>query len=107
VWQHPNLSKIVVVDSDGNISLPSVSVVKAEGLSVQNLADLITRKLEIHIPKPHVTVVVSGTNSFPKPPHAGRQHPSVKRNVVLREQTFDKSAKGTRPGLRSMRPQSC
>jgi protein involved in polysaccharide export with SLBB domain len=68
VWQHSSLSKTVVVDLDGNISLPSINVVKAAGLSVNDLADLLTRKLEFAFPKPHVTVLVSRTNSYPKPP---------------------------------------
>jgi len=29
VWRHPELSKTVVVDCDGNITLPSINVVKA------------------------------------------------------------------------------
>jgi protein involved in polysaccharide export with SLBB domain len=69
VWQHSKLSKTVVVDRHGNIRLPSINVVKASGLSVNALEDLLTRKLEFIFPKPFVSVIVSGTNClFEGPP---------------------------------------
>jgi protein involved in polysaccharide export with SLBB domain len=58
VWRHPEISKTVVVDRKGNITLPSVHVVKASGLSAQDLANLVRHKLERKIPNPQVTVTV-------------------------------------------------
>jgi hypothetical protein len=68
VWRHPELSKTVVVDRAGNIRLPLIDVVKVSGLSVNDVADLLTRKLEFTSPRPQVTVAVSWTNSIPKEP---------------------------------------
>lgn len=65
VWRHPELSKTVVVDRNGNISLPLVNVVKTAGLSVNDLAHVLTHELERVFPKPHVMVIVSRTNSLP------------------------------------------
>ena len=59
VWPQPELSKIVVVDRDGIIKLPSLNVVKVSWLSVQAVADVLTRSLESTFPKSRVTVGVS------------------------------------------------
>jgi polysaccharide biosynthesis/export protein len=60
VWRHPEFSRTVVVDRKGNITLPSVHVVKASGLSVMDLASLVRHKLKRKIPNPQVTVAVVG-----------------------------------------------
>lgn len=68
VWRHPELSKTVVVDRNGNISLPLVNAVKTSGLSVDGLAHILTRELKRVFPEPFVTVIVSRisrTNSLP------------------------------------------
>src|ERR1700740_1463184 len=67
VWRHPELTKTVVVDSEGNITLPSVRVVKVSGLSPMDLANLVRHKLERKIPNPQVTVAVVGIGSLLAP----------------------------------------
>ena len=69
VWQHPELSRAVVVDSKGNITLPSVGVVKAVGLPAGDLGTLLHDKLEAKISKPQVTVTVDIGGSI-RHPHA-------------------------------------
>ncbi len=58
VDQHPELSKRVMVRPDGNITLPSIKVVKVLGLSEPEIAALLHVKLESVAPKAHVTVNV-------------------------------------------------
>ena len=67
VWQHPEFSRTVVIDREGNIVLQSGDVVKAVGLSVSELAGIITQKLKPLYPSAHVTVAVKRTASPPKP----------------------------------------
>ena len=67
VWQHPEFSRTVVVDREGNIILPSGDVVKAVGLSVNELAGIITEKLKLLYPSAYVTVAVKRKASPPKP----------------------------------------
>jgi protein involved in polysaccharide export with SLBB domain len=68
VWRHPEISKTVVVDRKGNITLPSVHVVKASGLSAQDLANLVRHNLKRKIPNPQVTVSVVGIGNHPLAP---------------------------------------
>jgi protein involved in polysaccharide export with SLBB domain len=77
VSRHPELSKTVVVDRKGNISLPSINPVKAVGLSPLDLAAVVRRKLEHTVPEPQVTVTMVST-SAPSPPPSSKsvQHPS-------------------------------
>ena len=63
VWRHQELTKTVVVDRKGNITLPSGHVVKVSGLSPMDLASLVRHKLERKIPNPQVTVSVVGIGS--------------------------------------------
>jgi polysaccharide export outer membrane protein len=63
VWQHPELTKTVVVNRKGNITLPAVHVVKVSGLSAMDLASLVRHKLERKIPNPQVTVAVVGISN--------------------------------------------
>ena len=67
VWQHSEFSRTVVVDREGNIVLPSGDVAKAVGLSVNELAGVITQKLKLLYPSAHVTVAVKRKASPPKP----------------------------------------
>ena len=80
VWQHPEFSKTVIVDRKGNITLPSVHVVKASGLSTMDFASLVRHKLERKIPSPQVTVIVVGTSNplapLPQPSPQLRDTPS-------------------------------
>ena len=67
VYRHPELSRTVVVTEDGNITLPSLNVVKAAGLSPIALASLLRDKLESVLPEPQVTVIVKVQHG-PSPP---------------------------------------
>ena len=78
VWRHPELTKTVVVDRVGNITLPSIHVVRASGLSVMDLAGLVRHKLGRKIPNLEVTVTVVGIGSHwtPLPQPLQRDLPS-------------------------------
>jgi protein involved in polysaccharide export with SLBB domain len=68
VYQHPELSKGVVVRRDGNITLPSAGPVKVSGLSAMEVAVLVRDKLEAKISKPQVTVNIIIHSGPPIPP---------------------------------------
>lgn len=63
VWKNGELSVSVPVRPDGNISVPLVGDIKAEGASAEALAAGITEKLESFIRSPQVTVIVSNPTS--------------------------------------------
>ena len=63
VWKNPELSARVVVRSDGMISVPLLDDVQAEGLTAEELKEVITEQLSEYIVNPDVTVVVLGMNS--------------------------------------------
>ena len=56
VYQHPELSRTVVVRPDGSITLPWWSAVRVEGLSVSTLHVLLHDKLESMVSNPQVSV---------------------------------------------------
>lgn len=58
VWKNPEVSKSVVVRPDGNISMPLMGDVDAEGMRPEDLAEEITTGLSEDIRNPEVTVVV-------------------------------------------------
>jgi protein involved in polysaccharide export with SLBB domain len=58
VYQHPELSKTVLVKQDGSITLLKVNTVKISGLRISDVAALLQDKLEPFISKPQVTVTV-------------------------------------------------
>jgi hypothetical protein len=58
IYQHPELSRAVVANHDGNITLPAIRAVKAVGLSPVALASSIRDKLQSVVPDAQVTVVV-------------------------------------------------
>jgi|SRR5208283_3460889 len=68
VYEHPELSRRVVVRRDGNITLPSVGPVKISGLSAMEVAVVVRDKLEPKISKPQVTVNVVIHTRPPVPP---------------------------------------
>jgi hypothetical protein len=77
VSRHPELSKTVVVDRRGNISLPSINRLKALGLSPLDLAAVVCRKLEQTVPDPQVIVTMVSTSAPSVPPSSKSvQHPS-------------------------------
>ena len=63
VWKNGELSVSVPVRPDGNISVPLVGDIKAEGASAESLAAGITKKLESFIRSPQVTVIVTNPAS--------------------------------------------
>jgi protein involved in polysaccharide export with SLBB domain len=58
VDEHPELSKTVVVDGKGRISLPRIHTMKASGLSVMELITTIRQTLQPKIENPRVSVCV-------------------------------------------------
>ncbi|MGB7730568.1 MAG: polysaccharide biosynthesis/export family protein [Candidatus Acidiferrum sp.] len=80
VWDHPEVTRTVLVKRDGTITLPLFNDLKVTGLSSTDLTKLIRDKLEPFIPKPQVTVnVVRGTpgQRFFQPPSQKRDSPST------------------------------
>jgi len=63
VWKNPDLNADVVVRSDGKISAPLVDDVQAEGLTPEELKEVITQELSEYVTAPDVTVVVTEMNS--------------------------------------------
>lgn len=63
VWKNPELSVDVPVRPDGKISVPLVDDVQAEGLTAQELKQVLSRELEEYVTNPDVTVVVSRMSS--------------------------------------------
>ncbi len=63
MWKNPDLSVEVPVRPDGKLSVPLLDDVQAEGLTVLELKEVITRDLTEYISNPDVTVVVQGIGS--------------------------------------------
>lgn len=63
VWKNPELSVEVPVRSDGKISVPLVDDIQAEGLTAEELKEVLTQALSEFITAPDVTVIVQQTNS--------------------------------------------
>lgn len=59
VWRNPELTQTIVVRPDGNISMPLMGDVAAEGLQPEALADEISAGLSEVIRNPEVTVMVN------------------------------------------------
>jgi polysaccharide export outer membrane protein len=64
IWRNEKLSRQVTVRPDGKISLPLIRDLQAEGLTVPQLKDQITRRLSEYLEQPKVTVIVSQINSY-------------------------------------------
>jgi polysaccharide export outer membrane protein len=62
-WREENLTVDVPVRTDGNISVPLLDDVRAEGLTPQELKEVLTRELAEYITAPDVTVTVLQMNS--------------------------------------------
>jgi polysaccharide biosynthesis/export protein len=58
VWQEPGLEQLVLVRPDGGVSFPLAGDLRAEGLTVDQLAASIKSKLTRFIPNPVVTVTL-------------------------------------------------
>lgn len=63
VWRNPELSVDVPVRRDGKISVPLVDDVQAEGLTPEELKEVLTQSLAEYVTAPDVTVIVLETNS--------------------------------------------
>lgn len=63
VWKNAEFSVRVPVRSDGKISLPLLDDVQAEGLTPEELKEVITQELSEFISLPDVTVIVEEINS--------------------------------------------
>lgn len=63
VWKNPELSVEVPVRADGMISVPLIDDVQAEGLTPQELKEVVTRELSEFVVAPDVTVLVRQMNS--------------------------------------------
>jgi len=64
VWRNDQLSRSVVVRPDGRISLPLIQDIRAQGLTVVQLKEEITRRFDEHVNHPKITIVVSQINSY-------------------------------------------
>jgi len=64
IWRNEKLSREVVVMPDGNISLPLIQNIKAEGLTILQLRYVITQKLSQYVESPKVTVMMMEMNSY-------------------------------------------
>ena len=65
VHEQPDLSVTVKVGPDGNISVPIVGVLKAEGRTINEISNDIKRGLEKYLNMPIVSVMVNQYASFP------------------------------------------
>jgi polysaccharide export outer membrane protein len=74
VWEHPELTAPAgaqqpilangrLVRSDGTLFYPYVGVLKAEGLTIEELREILTKKLSVTVQKPQVDVAVGGYGS--------------------------------------------
>lgn len=63
VWRNEELSIDIPVRNDGMISVPLLDDVRAEGLTPQELKEVLTREFSEYITAPDVTVMVLQMNS--------------------------------------------
>jgi polysaccharide export outer membrane protein len=63
VWRNPELTVVVPVRRDGKISVPLVDDVQAEGLTPEELKEVLTEALAEFVTAPDVTVIVEAINS--------------------------------------------
>jgi polysaccharide export outer membrane protein len=63
VWRNPELSVEVPVRPDGQISVPLLDDIQAEGLEPTELKQVISREFAEYVDSPHVTVIVLAMNS--------------------------------------------
>ncbi len=64
VWKNADVSRRVWVRPDGRITIPLVGEVVAEGLTLQQLGDVLTERLKEYYTDPVVTVSLQETNSY-------------------------------------------
>jgi polysaccharide export outer membrane protein len=64
VWKNADISKIVTVRPDGQVSLPLIGDVKAVGLTPAELREIISNRLKEYQESPIVSVIVQEINSY-------------------------------------------
>ena len=64
VWKEPDLAKRTIVLPDGHISFPLIGLVRAEGLTLDQLKNEIEQKIRRYVPHPNLTVAVHQINSL-------------------------------------------
>jgi polysaccharide export outer membrane protein len=64
VWRNEQLSRQATVRPDGKISLPLIQDFQAEGLTILQLKDRITRQFKQYVQNPTITVIVRQINSY-------------------------------------------
>jgi polysaccharide export outer membrane protein len=63
VWNEPNITRLILVRSDGKISLPLIGEVQAAGRTPAQLQQDIADKLRSYITEPQVAVIVQEVHS--------------------------------------------
>lgn len=58
VWQAEGLTQTVTVSPDGNIFFPLLGELRIEGLTLKQLADIVTEKIAEYVKSPQVSVVL-------------------------------------------------
>ncbi len=61
VWKEPDLQGEVLVRSDGGLSFPLTGDITAAGMTVEDLRQEITRRLEEYVPEAVVTVALKAS----------------------------------------------
>ena len=64
VWKEDELTRVVTIRPDGKISLPLVGDVQAEGLTAEELKEVIENSLVDYVDNPSVSVIVQQINSL-------------------------------------------
>jgi polysaccharide export outer membrane protein len=64
VWRNQDLSRVVVVRPDGMISMPLIGDVQAAGLTTDQLAGRIAKRLKEYKENPTVSVSLKEVNSY-------------------------------------------
>jgi polysaccharide biosynthesis/export protein len=64
IWKNDDLSRVVTVRPDGNISLPLIGEVRAAGLDPEALRDVIVKRVSEYQIVPGVSVIVTEVNSY-------------------------------------------
>ena len=59
VWRETELSRDVTVTPDGRITFPLIGNIVAQGRTVTELKEIITKKLKKYVTTPEVTVIVN------------------------------------------------
>ena len=64
VWDNKDLEQTVMVRPDGKISYPLAGEIKAQGLTVPELANVLKERLSASVKNPNVSVMVKEIRSF-------------------------------------------